>query len=217
MKMLHEQKAYLPLSRDLLDAYRRGDAHLPEHSDAEIESIVTEAEIMSELWTLWRPQTPYMLQRESVGNTLMGVKLFLDRWLLAVYFEGGVYLYDTQQPDPVASSYPSASTSRPSRRVPILRAARFLESGLWITHAVSIDLKGQTIFLALSRSAPSVPPTVHVRSATNAIYIAQTPYGSNIQNKLGLFGFRVQLYRASISSAKINTTATIQGDSMHRP
>ncbi|KJA27954.1 hypothetical protein HYPSUDRAFT_34195 [Hypholoma sublateritium FD-334 SS-4] len=154
MKMLGEQSSYLPLPRDLLDAYRREDTHLPEHSDAEIESVVTEAEIMSELWTRWRPQSPYKLQRESVGNTLMGVKLFLDRWLLVVYFEGGVYLYDTQPPDPVTSSFSSASTSRLSRRVPILRAARFLDSGLWITHAVSIDLKGQTIFLALSRSAP---------------------------------------------------------------
>ena len=220
MKILREQSSYLPLPPDLLDAYRREDMHLTDHSDAEIESIVTEAEIMSELWTRWRPHPPQKLPRETVGNTLMGVKLFLDRWLVVVYFEGAVYLYDTQPPDilasPSASGYLSDSESRPFRRMPILRGTGFLESGLWITHAVSIDLKGETIFLALSRSAPSVPPTVHVRLPTNIINIAQTSYGANIRNKINVLGRRAQFHCTFISPSKSNTTTAVQGDSIHR-
>lgn len=163
MKVLQEQTRYLPLPRHFL-LYRGSDledTHLLAHSDSEIESVAIEAEIVSELWSRLRPQPPYKLNREKIGNTLMGMKLFLDRWLMVVYFEGAAYLYDTQPEDQSASNPISErqyDTTNSIARTPVLRAALYLESGLWITHVTAIDQKGEILYLALSRSAPSVFP-----------------------------------------------------------
>lgn len=161
MKKLEEQETYLPLPTELLNAYRHEDRHLHAYSDSIIESITTNAAHMSNMWRRPRLALSYRLERGPVGKTLMGMKLFLDRWLMIVYYEGAAYLYDTRPVyHPVQSSLPG-SQFEPTGRTntnsrPILRAELFLESGLWITHVAAVDSAEQRLFLSLSRSVPSV-------------------------------------------------------------
>ncbi|KAF8966261.1 hypothetical protein BDZ97DRAFT_698875 [Flammula alnicola] len=157
MKKLEEQETYLPLLTELLRVYHHEDKHLHAYPVSAIESIVTKAQRTSDAWLRPRLGLPYKLRRENVGTALMGLKMFLDRWLMVFYFEGAVYLYDTQ---PVHQSAQSSTFGLDSAFVggkgshPVLRAALFLESGLWISYAVSLDSTRQTLVLALSRSIP---------------------------------------------------------------
>ncbi|KAF9482528.1 hypothetical protein BDN70DRAFT_874871 [Pholiota conissans] len=178
MKLLEEQELYLPLPPEILHTYRHEDRHLLAYSDIAIESIVTNATYLSSMWH--RPRSaPFKLDRREIGTTLMGMKLFLDRWLVVVYYEGAAYLYDTQPNQKSAiNELPFVSEGKANVNcTPVLRAQLFLESGLWITHVAAVDSESQTIFLALSRSVP--PHMVQIYEVDLTILASNSLFAPN--------------------------------------
>jgi hypothetical protein len=151
MWILQEQERYLPLPPEVLSVYRSEDEHLRAYSTSVIESTVTSAQRTADAWPQHRSSIPTKIKREAVGATLMGLNVFLDRWLVVLYFEGAVYLYDTH----AAGQSSNSSITKHTRRRPIvLRSSLFIETSRWTSYSLQLDCSCKSLFLALSRSAP---------------------------------------------------------------
>ncbi|KAF7371102.1 hypothetical protein MSAN_00745000 [Mycena sanguinolenta] len=77
----------------------RGDIPLPTVDTAvdpssTLESIVVSASRACESWRLPRQINPIL---RSPGGKIKGLKMFLDTWLLIVYQDGGIYLWDIRE------------------------------------------------------------------------------------------------------------------------
>ncbi|KDR67709.1 hypothetical protein GALMADRAFT_257992 [Galerina marginata CBS 339.88] len=145
MSLLQEQLAYLPMPPELARIYHREDRLLQSYSTCTIESTVVKAQRTAAAWVMPRAVEPYKLKKE-VGSNLMGLRMFLDRWLLALYSEGVVHLYDTQ---------PQGKSRRDieGEIAPVLRASLIQEMpNLWTSFAARMDPSGETLVLALSCS-----------------------------------------------------------------
>jgi hypothetical protein len=151
MWILQEQERYLPLPPEVLSVYRSEDEHLRAYSTSVIESTVTSAQRTADAWPQPRSSIPTKINREGVGATLMGLNIFLDRWLVVLYFEGAVYLYDTHA---TGQSSNSSRTENTRHRPVVLRSSLFIETSLWTSYSLQLDCSGKFLFLALSRSAP---------------------------------------------------------------
>ncbi|KAF8993794.1 hypothetical protein BDQ17DRAFT_1367915 [Cyathus striatus] len=85
MTLLRSQERDFPMPPDIP----------PTLSDImSIEPAVKNAYRVSRAWLLPRKQTPFKFQ-PRLGEHLLRVEMFLDRWLLAVYTEGFIRLQDT--------------------------------------------------------------------------------------------------------------------------
>ncbi|KAJ3786461.1 hypothetical protein GGU10DRAFT_386617 [Lentinula aff. detonsa] len=60
-----------------------------------LESLVVSVELIDDLWLVARESPPVKLQNKR-GEILLGLKIFLDRWILAVYTDGYINLWDTE-------------------------------------------------------------------------------------------------------------------------
>lgn len=151
MWILQEQERYLPLPPELVSAYRSEDEHLRAYSTSVIESTVTSAQRTADAWSQPRSGVPTKIKREGGEATLMGLDLFLDRWLVALYFEGGVYLYDTYAAGQSSNSRLAQNTRR---RPVVLRSSLSTETSLWTSYSLQLDCSCKILFLALSQSTP---------------------------------------------------------------
>ena len=95
------------------------------------------------LWPRLRTSELVKLPRVHLGVTMMGMQLFLERWLLVVYSEGAIYVYDTKSTE----SEEAASGG-------VLRARVDLQGGLWSSYVASLDSSGEKIVVAIARSVP---------------------------------------------------------------
>ncbi|KAJ3718740.1 hypothetical protein C8R42DRAFT_674455 [Lentinula raphanica] len=68
---------------------------LEEWSSDALESLVISAELVDQLWLEPRDSPPVKLQNKR-GELLFGVEIFLDRWILAVYLDGYINLWDAE-------------------------------------------------------------------------------------------------------------------------
>lgn len=107
-----------------------------------------QAQLTASRWPRPRTTVPYKLEREGPESTLMALKMFLDRWLVAVYSEGVVYLYDTQ-PTPTINPH-----GEKNHQTAVLRSRLDLESGIWTSYAVSLDSTANKLVLATASSIP---------------------------------------------------------------
>jgi hypothetical protein len=149
--MLQKQEQYLPLPPEMMSVYRSEDEHLRAYPTSVVESVVTSAQRAADAWPRPRSGVPTKINRESVGTTLMGLQIFLDRWLVALYFEGAVYLYDTH----AARSSSDGDIKKHTTCQPVvLRCSLFLEASPWTSYSLQLDSSCKTLFLALSRSTP---------------------------------------------------------------
>ncbi|KAJ3564986.1 hypothetical protein NP233_g7932 [Leucocoprinus birnbaumii] len=81
----------------------------PSFSATDLEHAVLATYRVARAWPQPRP-TPFKVQPRQ-GDMLLGLEMFLDRWLLVVYAEGSVYLWDTVS-DQMAPPGASATNSR---------------------------------------------------------------------------------------------------------
>ena len=99
-----------------------------------------QSQLVANNWPRPRTIVPWKLEQlgDKPGSILMGVQMFLDRWLVAVYSRGPVYLYDTQ-PTP------------PNHRAPaILRSYLDLKDGVCNSYTISLDSMANKLVLAVS-------------------------------------------------------------------
>lgn len=151
---MQEQETHLPLPPEILHN-REEDGHLFTYSVAAIESTVIKAQHTAEAWTRARVRTPKKLKKGSDGSTLIGLKLLLDRWLVAVYYEGVVHIYDTQpQASFTTGSRHTNPTNLDSHDAAVLRASLVLETNSYTSFSVAIDSTGHRLILALSHPRP---------------------------------------------------------------
>ncbi|KAJ6580857.1 hypothetical protein B0H19DRAFT_1060565 [Mycena capillaripes] len=84
----------------------RGDVPLPpsagdsaiDLSSSTLESIVVSALRAADSWELPRKLKPVL--KPSHGQSILGLNIFLDTWLLIVYVDGLVYLWDIRESAP---------------------------------------------------------------------------------------------------------------------
>lgn len=131
---IHEQQQNLPLYSNLQGALTFEDV-----SSADLEAIVIRNRRIQLNWTLPRSLSPHELRPPS-GKILLGLELFLDRWLLGVYSDGFVHLWDTlfiPVSDSSASFLPCATLS--------------LGHKDWTSYAAIVDSQHATLILVLTR------------------------------------------------------------------
>ncbi|KAJ4486976.1 hypothetical protein C8R41DRAFT_837439 [Lentinula lateritia] len=63
-----------------------------------LESLVVSNELVDDLWLIPRETPPVKLQNRR-GELLLGLEIFADRWILAVYMDGYVDLWDAESPN----------------------------------------------------------------------------------------------------------------------
>lgn len=128
INLLRTQDKYLPLPTTL---------RLSQLSTPQVESVAITTQRIAKSWPAPRPEAPRKLQPKS-GEVLLGIELYLDKWLLSVYSDGLVYLWD------VANS----SIVNPGVRC----ASLDLGSRGWTSYVSSLDASNTSIFLAVTRS-----------------------------------------------------------------
>ncbi|KAF8799248.1 hypothetical protein BYT27DRAFT_7202411 [Phlegmacium glaucopus] len=143
LSLFEKQRQYLPLPHDLL---HQEDPHLTNHPSSLIESIVRQAQLAANVWPRLRTTVPRKLEREGPGSTLIGMEMFLDRWLVVVYAEGVAYLYDTQ-PTPTINLQ-----GEKNHQVAVLRGCLALETGIWASYACSLDLMANKLVFVIAPS-----------------------------------------------------------------
>ncbi|CAK5267521.1 unnamed protein product [Mycena citricolor] len=93
---------------------RRGDVPLPEAADrsaafsGDLERIVIAASRTADTWQL--PRAPIHFFTPYRGETILGLEIFEDLWILILYTNGLVYLHRTNSPE----SPPVAEISLPA-------------------------------------------------------------------------------------------------------
>ena len=127
--------------------YRSEGDYLRAYPTSVIESTVISAQRTADAWPKPRSGVPTKINREAVGATLMGLDIFLDRWLVVLYFEGAIYLYDTHGTG-------QSNNSGINRRPVVLRSSLSTEASLWTSYTLQLDCSCKSLFIALSRSTP---------------------------------------------------------------
>ena len=148
LSLFDQQRQYLPIPDDLL---HQEDFQLPNHTSSATESMVREAQLVADRWPCSRIGIPWKLERgrERLQSTLIGIEIFLDRWLLAIYSECVVYLYDTQ-PTPTIDPHGKKGHQAPA----ILRSSLESKSNVWNSYGIALDRTTNKLILALSHSDP---------------------------------------------------------------
>lgn len=166
---MHVYQAFLPLPREIYKTYHYEDTSLPSYPSEELERIVRYAKYTGDIWTKSRDppfrlhSTPVITDgigevvetsRRRKGSTLLGMQLFLDRWLLVVYAEGVANFYDVGNPDePMVVDLGDMlvdDNSTPARRK-VLRAQ--LDREPWSSYYAAYDEVASQILLFVARSA----------------------------------------------------------------
>ncbi|KAF9558687.1 hypothetical protein CPC08DRAFT_819146 [Agrocybe pediades] len=130
---LKEQSAYLPLSSELSEALHHEDQYLHAYTTPFLEKTVTQAYRTAKLWLEPRSGTTQKL-KDTIRGTLMGLRMFQDRWLVAPYYEGMVFVYDVSD----GSLYASLTGTGRS----------------WSSFGVSMSSSESMLTIALARTHP---------------------------------------------------------------
>lgn len=140
LRTLNVQAASLPLPLHILRSFR-DDVLLNDYSTLAIESTARITQRIAEAWPRRRQGPLRVLPNRTSGNTLLGLGLFVDRWLLVIYREGPMYLYDLQ---------PSSGNGNESNCVPELRPRR-IQGGFyqWTSYCAVVDHRGEELVVAL--------------------------------------------------------------------
>lgn len=65
--------------------------------DAEaLEALVISNELVEALWLVPRQSAPVQLSKKH-GELLIGLEIFLDRWILAIYADGFINIWDIHE------------------------------------------------------------------------------------------------------------------------
>ncbi|EPQ56745.1 hypothetical protein GLOTRDRAFT_121088 [Gloeophyllum trabeum ATCC 11539] len=100
--IIRRQQQYLPMPPGA-----RAQDSLAEYTSSELESIATKAYHIERTWKRPR-QTPLKRFTPHFGSFILALELYRDRWLLCVYSEGVVALWDLEK-RPEAEMESSAS------------------------------------------------------------------------------------------------------------
>lgn len=150
MYILQDQETYLPLPADISYSLKHEDIHLNDYSTSTIESTVRNARRRAETWLSPRKTVLHKLKREKLSTALLGLEFLADRWLVVVYADGALYLYDTR-PGLVTGSANRKTKQRVQQ--PVLRAFLVLDTPtIWTSHSATVDCKVETLFVAVSRA-----------------------------------------------------------------
>lgn len=77
-----------------LDQWSGSTPSLVDLPAADIEFRVRSANSIANAWPLPRKSNAVKLLPKSSESSILGLQVFLDRWLLSVYSEGLLYLWD---------------------------------------------------------------------------------------------------------------------------
>ncbi|TFK39490.1 hypothetical protein BDQ12DRAFT_712178 [Crucibulum laeve] len=117
-----------------------------EMSTKSLESSVRSAHRISQLWPTRRLENPYKLSSKMALN-LLGMQVFLDRWLLVVYSEGIIRLRDMSlYPPSRLSLYPWGSEHND--------AVLSLGSPRWTSYTATLNRSKSNIILAITQALP---------------------------------------------------------------
>ncbi|KII87227.1 hypothetical protein PLICRDRAFT_248449 [Plicaturopsis crispa FD-325 SS-3] len=132
LSLLHRQKSHIPFEPGVRDP----DV-LCTYTASQLEDIVAYGHSTQQKWQLPRQGAPSRLYPKA-GNAILAMQVLCDRWLLIVYCEGLIYLWDL---------------GRPGARVNVQRCAS-LDIGFtgWTSCAVSAEPDNCSAILAMTRA-----------------------------------------------------------------
>ncbi|KAI3619272.1 hypothetical protein WG66_012952 [Moniliophthora roreri] len=91
LSLLHIQQHTLPLPR----ALRRGPSdYVDALAHDELEAIVTSNQLVDDLWLLPRNEQDFAQLQPRRGDYLIGLEVFMDRWVLGVYGDAWLNMWD---------------------------------------------------------------------------------------------------------------------------
>ncbi|KAE9390461.1 hypothetical protein BT96DRAFT_1024562 [Gymnopus androsaceus JB14] len=88
--VIQQQRARLPLPSNARQ-------NLEDWTSDALEALVISNELVDALWLVRRQTAPVKLN-EKRGELLIGLQVFLDRWILAIYSDGFINLWDMETP-----------------------------------------------------------------------------------------------------------------------
>ncbi|KAJ7237270.1 hypothetical protein B0H12DRAFT_108635 [Mycena haematopus] len=168
----------------------RGDTPLPTVEAAvassTIESIVVSATRASEVWLLPRKIEQPILHSSVIIRTIKGLNIFLDTWLLVVYEDGGVYLWDIREDAP--------------RRGHCATLDLRITGVRWTSYTTALDAGKDHIILAIS-SAASTAGT-ECETLLYSIDIGASDFTGNIFELVHSFRHSIQRNILAIDAAR---------------
>ncbi|KAJ6621447.1 hypothetical protein B0H10DRAFT_2017324 [Mycena sp. CBHHK59/15] len=187
--------AFLNKQRELGDipfTHAVGDPATPlvELAPSALESIVVSAKRAADAWMLPRESHP-ILQPPLVGESLNGLNIFLDAWLLIVYLDGLVYLWNIQN----------------SPQQGLCATLDLREQGIiWRSYSASLTRDNRHIMLAMSYNSASFETVlyqINIEPSDSAIPRAFTlvrSFGSTVSRTIRTIDVSRQLVAFSYSS-----------------
>ncbi|PPR04314.1 hypothetical protein CVT24_013387 [Panaeolus cyanescens] len=168
--LLQIYQAFLPIPQDVYRMYHTHDTSLLLYSSSALENIVRYAKWTRDIWTRPReppfrlhtvPSTtsqgwPLVMHVPRKGNILLGMQLFLDRWLVVVYADGVANLYDVSDGNATqvvtgGVGYSGKESDASSARRTTLRTQ--LDREPWNSFATAYDEHSARILLVVARQA----------------------------------------------------------------
>lgn len=138
MDFLSVQQRRLPLPPHL----RRPPSSVDLPSTV-LESAVTSTYRVAQSWMLPRQTHPIKLV-PKLGDSLLGLQVFLDRWLLSIYSDGLVHLWDIGDKGRHTNLGGEAGA---------LCGTLYLQSNKWTSFFASLDAQGTSVVLAMTYSS----------------------------------------------------------------
>ena len=107
MRLIYRQSTVLPLPMDFRDIEHAAtieqltaaveSTELGGYSAEKLQETVLNNERIRHHWLRYRIKQPRMIVPPFGGGTILGLELFLDKWLLAIYAEGHISLWNTHE------------------------------------------------------------------------------------------------------------------------
>ncbi|KAF9448928.1 hypothetical protein P691DRAFT_813357 [Macrolepiota fuliginosa MF-IS2] len=119
-------------------------------STVELEHAVVTTHRIARAWPC--PRSPPLKAHPRLGDMLFMLEMYLDRWLLVIYAEGLVYLWDTQA-NPMTPPGRLGTTSR-ARICAKLMDEDKDRQGRWTSCAAQVTEDGQKLVVLLNLKAP---------------------------------------------------------------
>ena len=147
LAIIHHQKYDLDLP---LPQYTYNPSSLLDMPTSKLEEVVVSAHRVHRSWLLRRSPDIHATARNlspKPGQYLHSLDIFLDRWLLCVYYEGIVSLWDIGTSDGVGKEEEWQS---PSRFCVLHQRLNLRGETAWSSCVTALDVGGQAIILACS-------------------------------------------------------------------
>ena len=143
VRTLREQQLEYPVSPEITTSISSGDS-LQDTSSEHLFKLALRIPRIDQLWSQRRHLPTIHLEKRANASIIQDIRIVLDRWLVLVYTEGVIQLYDllalTRARDPPG----------------LVAELEDCDHGPWVSFATAVDSEKQILIMSTAKLVPCV-------------------------------------------------------------